>query len=150
NLPGDTTFHAFLWQNGVMTDLGTLPGHSSSAAFGINGKGQIVGQSCSDVECRAFLWEGGVMTDLNDLIPPDSSMFLFEPVSINTRGLLECAAMDINPLETRPFLATPSNGNIGGSVVTSAAPSKIHLPETSRTLLKHGVARKAYVRATPS
>src|SRR5262249_33227219 len=123
NLPGDTTFHAFLWQNGVMTDLGTLPGHSSSAAFGINSKGQIVGQSCSDVECRAFLWQDGVMTDLNDLIPADSSLFLFEPVSINSRGQIAGAAMDMNTFETRAFLATPSQQGTGTTSAASQAKS---------------------------
>ena len=150
NLAGDTIFHAFLWQDGVMTDLGTLPGHFLSVAFGVNSKGQIVGQSCSDVECRAVLWEGGVMTDLNDLIPPDSSLFLFEPISINSRGQIAGAALDMNTFETRAFLATPSNDDVGGSVVKSAAPSKIHLPETSRMLINHGVARKIHVRATPN
>src|SRR5262245_40505167 len=35
--------HAFLWQNGVMTDLGSLGG--SSTALGINDAGQVVGES---------------------------------------------------------------------------------------------------------
>ena len=33
--------HAFLWQNGIMTDLGTLPEGSYSYAYGINDNGQI-------------------------------------------------------------------------------------------------------------
>jgi probable HAF family extracellular repeat protein len=46
DLSGDTTFHAFLWQNGgPMADLGTLPGDFSSFAAAINSKGQVVGFS---------------------------------------------------------------------------------------------------------
>ncbi|NJM41591.1 MAG: hypothetical protein HC853_12935 [Anaerolineae bacterium] len=39
--------HAFLWQNGQLTDLGTISGGTfgSSAAYGINASGQIVGQT---------------------------------------------------------------------------------------------------------
>ncbi len=44
DLPGDTTFHAFLWtkQTG-MQDLGTLPGDVTSAASGITNESQVVG-----------------------------------------------------------------------------------------------------------
>ena len=62
--------HAFLWQNGVMTDLGVLPGDEDSGASAINNLGQIVGSSgridpeTYEVTSRSFLYENGVMTAL--------------------------------------------------------------------------------------
>lgn len=52
--------HAFIWENGVMRDLGTLGGINSSA-LGINEKGQIFGKSnvSGPYEEYAFLWEDG-------------------------------------------------------------------------------------------
>ena len=42
---GEPIAHAFLWQNGRMRDLGTLPGESNSGATAINERGQVVGSS---------------------------------------------------------------------------------------------------------
>lgn len=62
--------HAFLYSDGVMTDLGTLQGDSrevGSCAHAINGQGQIAGQSQVPFGDHAFLYSDGVMTDLGTL-----------------------------------------------------------------------------------
>jgi probable HAF family extracellular repeat protein len=50
--------HAFLWEDGRMTDLGTLPpGGTLSSASSINARGQVVGSSTtSSGETHAVLW----------------------------------------------------------------------------------------------
>ncbi len=48
--------HAFLWENGVMTDLGTLGGRASYA-LALNERGHIVGYSSTGTgQYRATLW----------------------------------------------------------------------------------------------
>ena len=59
--------HAFLWQDGIMIDLGALSDSSRSEAKAINNAGQIVGWSESDEGTRAFLWENGKMISLGTL-----------------------------------------------------------------------------------
>ncbi len=47
--------HAFQWQNGVLTDLGTLPGGNFSGANAINARGWIAGFS----QNRSSNWVSG-------------------------------------------------------------------------------------------
>ena len=58
-------FHPFLWNKGVLTDLGTFGGNFGSA-FWINEAGEVVGwaNTPGDQMAHAFLWKNGVMTDL--------------------------------------------------------------------------------------
>ncbi len=53
--------HGFFWNGGPTVDIGTLPGGSTSFAFGINAAGQVVGLSSTDGPFGdgAFLWTPG-------------------------------------------------------------------------------------------
>jgi len=71
--------HAYIVENGVQRDLGTLGG-TESQVRAINDRGQVVGYSqvAGDGAAHAFLYEDGVMKDLGTL------------------GRLESQATDIN------------------------------------------------------
>jgi len=152
DLPGDTTFHAFLWQNGVMRDLGTLPGDVASLADAINSKGQVVGRSVDmDGNNRAFLWQNGVMTDLNTLIPADSPLFLIQANDNNSRGQIVGFALQISTGEVHAFLATPTNGFAASENATPAARGetskspKVVLPENVRKMLRQRLGSRFHI-----
>jgi probable HAF family extracellular repeat protein len=79
--------HAFLYRNGVLSDLGALG--TQSTAFQINSRHQIVGASrIDDQTVHAFLWEhGGPMIDLNTVAATNpSGLILVGAFNINDRG----------------------------------------------------------------
>lgn len=83
-LAGDEVWHAFVWSNGTMIDLGTLGG-STSDAVAINNKGQVIGRAkVTDTPFvrHAFVWEKGEMTDLGAVTPCTRST----AISINSAG----------------------------------------------------------------
>ena len=67
--------HTFLWQKGVSTDMGALPGGGSSLAAWISATGLIAGESQNGVidpilgipEFNAVLWSGGEIMNLGTL-----------------------------------------------------------------------------------
>jgi probable HAF family extracellular repeat protein len=82
---------AVAWNNGQITNLGTLGGNESLATA-INDRGEIVGVSANTTldlnslfglgtQTRAFLWQGGVMRDIGTLGGTDAA-----PLLINNRG----------------------------------------------------------------
>jgi probable HAF family extracellular repeat protein len=88
---GVPTVLGVLWQNGKITNLGTLGG-AQSGAVSVNQKGDVVGTALNNItepfpnrypyipniyfanatETHAFLWHRGVMQDLGTLGGPDS------------------------------------------------------------------------------
>jgi probable HAF family extracellular repeat protein len=67
SLTAEGFLHAFLWRNGVMTDLGTLPGATLSAAAAISASGDIAGYVSSPTGPHAALWRAGTLIDLGTL-----------------------------------------------------------------------------------
>jgi probable HAF family extracellular repeat protein len=68
--------HAFEWKDGAKKDLGSLPGGASSAAFWINARGWIAGDSENGEtdpllpglpELRAVVWKHGKINELGTL-----------------------------------------------------------------------------------
>lgn len=60
--PEQSSVHAFLWQNGVLTDID--PTSLDSMATAVNNAGQVVGTRYTADGAHAFLWQAGIMTDL--------------------------------------------------------------------------------------
>ena len=106
--PIGTTNLAFLWQNGMASSPGALPGDVESHSNSINDKSQVVGQSCDKSgfpKCSVFLWQNGVMTDLNNLT--DSPLRMVDAGAINSRGEIVGLAIHKKTGAFLAFLAIP-------------------------------------------
>jgi probable HAF family extracellular repeat protein len=86
-LAGDESWHAFLWENGKMVDLGTLGGESSES-LAINEQGWIVGRSDYSPDSpdhHAVLWFGRKgKQDLGVVAPCHNST----ATAVNSRGFV--------------------------------------------------------------
>ena len=119
--------HAFIWDGTGMLDLGTLGG-PSSAAWGINDHGDVVGnsdlpnaKSQEEIRFHAFLWRHGTMYDLNDLLVDDTHIRLTGAHGINNAGLI--VADGVVGGRTRACLLTPRSVEDNGLDRSSNLPN---------------------------
>jgi probable HAF family extracellular repeat protein len=124
---GNVDRHAFLWQNGAMTPLGTLGG-TNSVAYGINASGQVVGESFTASGAdHAFLWtpttpngNTGSMIDLLTLGGTQSQAF-----GINDAGQVVGTADIAGDTAQHAFLWQNNQmtdlGTLGGNASTAWA-----------------------------
>ena len=151
--PDGATDYAVLWQNGEITNLGTLPGDFGSLASGISSDGKVVVGSTWDSEfnwSHAFIYQNGVMTDLNTLLPASSNLYATMANKINDRGQISGMATVISGPETgniHAFLATPVHQSIGRSVA-DVAPTrpKSNVPSNAGNRLLRRLGAGQFVR----
>ena len=92
--------HAFQWQNGVLSDLGTLPGGTSSGNQWINERGLVVGGATNGAidpltgypEVNAVLWKNGTIRNMGTLGGNESVAF-----GLNNRGQAVGFALNLIP-----------------------------------------------------
>lgn len=104
--------HGFIWQNGKMIDLGTLPGGLDSTPLCINNNGCVVGiatiQHGSGWFSLAFVWQNGKMVDLNSALPTGTSWILERASAINDKGQIVAMGYDHkDKVRLHAFLLTP-------------------------------------------
>jgi probable HAF family extracellular repeat protein len=132
-----TDHHAFLWKNGVMTDLGVVDPWPCSTALSVNSKGQAVGDTgiCGQGGGPSFFSDhGAAMVDLNTLVLNGSGFEVVDAFDINERGEIAGAAVLTNGDEHAVLLVPASAEEI--------AANALHVSQSTSTTV-HALARNS-------
>jgi len=106
--------HAFFYENGVMTDLGSFGGLNLDVG-GMNAHGEIVGTGDPwEGAPIAFVSRNGVLVDLNTLIDPASGWTMDRAIGINDHGQIIGTAC-------RDFTCSPVRLDLAGAVPEPAS-----------------------------
>jgi probable HAF family extracellular repeat protein len=115
---------------------------TNNAAFDINEKGQVVGNSfnVNAGTSRATLWQNNTLNDLNTLVIQPTSLYLILAQGINDAGEITGSAIDTTTNETVGFLAVPvfdgsGNPGIAAKAKVEANPRPVALTESMRKQL---------------
>jgi|GEM_PF-911627 len=95
--------HAFVWQNGTMTDLGVPPNVLNSEGIAISSNGQVAvyGQINGSL-ARTFRWMGGPLIDLGSWM--FGSAGNIQPKGINASGMIVGTATQLGVFPFHPFI----------------------------------------------
>jgi probable HAF family extracellular repeat protein len=120
------SIHPFLWQNGVMQNLGTLPGDSDALAFpgcASERDNLVTGISLSSDSvtgspiAREFLWDNGTMINVGNL--GGTQVSVDPPSCLNNRGQIAGASTLPGDTILHPFLwdhgVLTDLGTLGGT-----------------------------------
>jgi uncharacterized membrane protein len=119
--PGTSKYHAVVWENGLVHDLGLLQGLHPTAAYGVNDCGTAVGQALVDARNErmvAVVWQQGLARNLNELVPPEFGWDLRGAWSINNQGQIVGVGYRPGAWGERAFLLTPVFSEDGEATAT--------------------------------
>ncbi len=132
--------HAYLYSDGQLQDLGTLPNGDTSLAYSLNNQSQVVGRAYAqpnNYDTRAVLWDSNGINDLGSF--PDGGFFNGAAFGINESG--QVVGQGQHGLGTNPHAFLYSGGPLqdlgtlgGNSSLASSINRKGQVVGLSQTL----------------
>jgi len=121
--------HAFLYENGNMTDLGTLPGGNTSTALAINDSGIIIGSSnLGNGTPHAVVWaSNGTIYDINALAPNTTYVYT-SATAIDSNGDIFVQGHNNANRQIGILLTVPSGTSSGSAPTINTNPGNLTEP----------------------
>ncbi len=111
----NTQTHAFIWTNGTLKDLGTLPGGNSSAAYGINTFGAVAGYgSTASGTFHALFSNGNGLKDLGTFGGANSYGMAIDDAG-EVVGSAQTSPGNLNAFEWNSSTGLVNLGTLGGT-----------------------------------